>query len=62
MTRGINVAQPTKHQQANNRMKVSLEEVARSLERELGLLAEERKDRARRLGIEAGLVSLEKGK
>jgi hypothetical protein len=62
MTRGIHVAQPTKHQQANNRMKVSLEEVARSLERELGLLAEERKDRARRLGIEAGLVSLEKGK
>ena len=62
MTRGIHVAQPTKHQQANNRMKVSLEEVARSLERELGLLAEERKDRARRLGIEAGLVSLETGK
>jgi hypothetical protein len=62
MTRGIHVAQPTKHQQANNRMKVSLEEVARSLERELGLLADERKDRARRLGIEAGLVSLEKGK
>ena len=62
MTRGIYVAQPTKHQQADNRMKGALEEVARSLERELGLLAEERKDRARRLGIEAGLVSPEKGK
>ena len=56
------MAQPIKHQQDDNRMKVALEEVARSLERELGLLAEERKDRARRLGIEAGLVSLEKGK
>jgi hypothetical protein len=56
------VAQPTKHRQADNRMKASLDEVARSLERELGLLAEERKDRARRLGIEAGLVSPESGK
>jgi hypothetical protein len=62
MTEGIHVAQPTKHRQADNRTKASLDEVARSLERELGLLAEERKDRARRLGIEAGLVSPESGK
>jgi hypothetical protein len=39
-------------------MKAALEEVARSLERELGLLAEERKDRARQLGIETSLLSL----
>jgi hypothetical protein len=56
------VAQPIKHQQDDNRMKVALEEVARSLERELGLLAEERKDRARRLGIKIALVSPETGK
>jgi len=68
MTRGIHVAQPTKHQQSDdrmqsdNRMKAALEEVARSLERELGLLAEERKDRARQLGIEIRLVSTEIGK
>ena len=43
-------------------MKVSIEDVDRSIERELGLLAEERKDRARRLGIEAGLVSPDTGK
>ena len=36
--------------------------IDRSLERELGLLADERKDRARRFGIEAGLVSPETGK
>jgi len=35
---------------------------SRSLERELGLLAEERKDRARQLGIEIRLVSTEIGK
>jgi hypothetical protein len=62
MTWGIRVAQPIKHQQDDNRMKVALEEVARSLERELGLLAEERKDRARQLGIEIRLVSTEIGK
>ena len=56
------MAQSTKHQQVDNRMKASIEEVDRSIERELGLLAEERKDRARRLGIEAGLVSPETGK
>jgi hypothetical protein len=32
----------------------SQEEVARSLERELGLLAEERQERALRLGIDLG--------
>jgi hypothetical protein len=56
------VAQPIKHQQADNRMKASLAEVARSVERELDLLAEERKDRARRLGIEIALVSPKTGK
>ena len=61
MTQGIYVAQPTKEPQADNRMQ-ALEEVDRSLERELGLLADERKDRARRFGIEAGLVSPETGK
>ncbi len=62
MTQGIHVAQPTKEPQADNRMQAALEEVDRSLERELGLLADERKDRARRFGIEAGLVSPETGK
>ena len=52
------MAQPTRHQQDDDRMKAALEEVARSLERELGLLAEERKDRARQLGIETSLLSL----
>ena len=61
MTQGIYVAQPTKEPQADNRLQ-ALEEVDRSLERELGLLADERKDRARRFGIEAGLVSPETGK
>jgi hypothetical protein len=37
---------------ARSRSKESQEEVARSLERELKLLTEDRQDRARRLGID----------
>ena len=48
--------QPAKPQD-NDKRKTSEEELARSLERELGLLAEERKDRARRLGIDGLAVS-----
>ena len=56
------MAQPTKEPQTDNRMQAALEEVDRSLERELGLLADERKDRARRFGIQARLVSPDTGK
>ena len=54
--------QPTRNKQPNQRMKSSLEEVARSLERELNLLAEERKDRALQLGIDMDMVSLNTNK
>jgi hypothetical protein len=47
-------SQPTKGE--DDKRKAAQEELSRSLERELGLLAEERKDRARRLGIEHGLA------
>jgi hypothetical protein len=57
MTRGIRVTQPTKHQKTDKHRKTSQEELARSLERELGLLAEERRDRARRLGFDTAQVS-----
>lgn len=54
MTRRIRVPQLT-NKQTDQHMKTSLAEVARSLERELSLLAEERRDRALRLGIDMGL-------
>lgn len=52
MTRGPCVtAQPPKLHEHSKRRKSAQEEVARSLERELDLLAEERKERAQRLGL-----------
>lgn len=48
-------ASPAKPRGAERRSsKESQEEVARSLERELGLLTEERRERALRLGIDLG--------
>jgi hypothetical protein len=40
-----------------SRLKESQEEVARSLERELRLMAEDRQDRASRLGFDVGAAS-----
>ena len=44
-----------------SRLKESQEEVARSLERELRLMTEDREDRARRLGFDIGAASLKDG-
>ncbi|WP_225708172.1 hypothetical protein [Bradyrhizobium cenepequi] len=43
--------------ESSQRRKSAQEEVARSLERELDLLAEERKDRARLLGLDSALAA-----
>jgi hypothetical protein len=55
-------AQPPKLHEHSKRRKSAQEEVARSLERELGLLAEERKERAQRLGLEPALAVPNLGK
>jgi hypothetical protein len=47
---------PPKLQENGKRRKSAQEEVARSLDRELGLLAEERKERAQRLGLDPALL------
>ena len=50
-------AQPPKLHEIGKRRKSAQEEVARSLERELDLLAEERKERARLLGLDPALAA-----
>jgi hypothetical protein len=57
MTRGPYVTtQPPRLHEHGKRRKSAQEEVARSIERELDLLAEERKERAQRLGLEPALA------
>jgi hypothetical protein len=50
-------AQPPRTHEHSKRRKSAQEEVARSLERELDLLTEERKERARQLGLEPALAA-----
>jgi hypothetical protein len=49
--------QPPKLHESSKRRKSAQEEVARSLERELDLLAEERKERAQLLGLDPTLAA-----
>jgi hypothetical protein len=49
-------AQTPKLDESSKRRKSAKEEVARSLERELDLLTDERKERARLLGLEPALA------
>jgi hypothetical protein len=58
MTRGFRVTgQPPELEEISNRRKASQDELTRSLEREFNLLAEERRERAQRLGLERGLIA-----
>jgi hypothetical protein len=50
-------SQPPKLHENSKRRKSAQEEVARSLERELDLLTEERKERAQMLGLDSSLVA-----
>jgi hypothetical protein len=52
----VTAQQPKLHENSKRR-KSAQEEVARSLERELDLLAEERKERARLLGLDPTLAA-----
>ncbi|MCC8938093.1 hypothetical protein H8A99_16835 [Bradyrhizobium sp. Arg68] len=55
-------SQPANPENAKrSRLKESQEEVARSLERELRLMAEDRQDRASRLGFDIGAKRLTDG-
>jgi hypothetical protein len=49
--------QPPKLHENSKRRKSAQEEVARSIERELDLLTEDRKERARLLGLDPTLVA-----
>jgi hypothetical protein len=54
-------AHPPKPQDGNRRRSKEMhEEVARSLERELNLVAEERRERARLLGLDVGALAAPK--